>query len=89
MHIFKILLLGWLLLRWLLLEMATSDPGYFVDFKHVKIFSSHFVDFEHVKIFSSHFVDFEQVKKLVVILQTLNNNYRFMNFLIILYKEKK
>ena len=50
--------------------MAASDPSYFADF-------------EHAKIFSSHFADCEQVKKLVVILKTLNNNYRFINFLII------
>ena len=58
--------------------MAASDP-------------SHFADFEYVKIFSGHFADFDQVKKLVVILQTLNNNYRFINFLIIyfLYYIKK
>ena len=75
--------------------MAASDPSYFAEFEHVKIFSSHFADFEQFKNFSSNFADFEQVKKLAVILQTLNNNYRFMNFLIIvsylffiLYKEK-
>ena len=62
---------------------------------------SHFTDFEHVKIINSPFADFEQ-KYLVVIFLTLNkskllivalnNNYRFMNFLVItfiLYKEEK
>ena len=80
-----------LLLRWLLLKMTASDPSYFADFEHVKIFSSHFADFEHVKIFSSHFTDFEHVKifsshfadfehvKILVVI-FFNNNYRFRNF---------
>ena len=55
--------------------MAASDP-------------SHFADFEHVKIFSGHFADFDQVKKLVVILQTLNNKF-FDYLFFMLYKEKK
>ena len=46
------------------LKMTASDPSYFADFDHVKIFSSYFSDFEEVKIFSSYFADFEHVKKI-------------------------
>ena len=52
-----------------------------------------FANFEQVIIFNSYFADFEQaIIFLVVILLTLNNNYRSINFLVIaffiLYKEK-
>ena len=65
--------------------MVAFDLSHFPDFEQVKIFSSHFPDFEQLKNFGSHFPNFEQVKFLVVILLTLNNNYSFINFWLLLF----
>ena len=48
-----------------------------------KNFSGHFAGFEQVKNFSGHFADFEQVKIVNGHFTTLNNNNRFINFLVI------
>ena len=64
-------------------NMAAFDLSHFVNFEHVKIFSSHFADFEQVKNFNSYFSDFEQVKIFSSHFATLNNNNRFIDFLVI------
>ena len=50
--------------------MIAFDLSYFADLEQVKISSGHFADFEQVKIVNGHFT-------------TLNNNNRFINYLII------
>ena len=59
-------------------KMVAFDLSHFTDFEQVKIVNCYFADFEQVKTFSSHFT-------------ALNNNYRFINFLVItfLYYIKK
>ena len=45
-------------------NMAAFDLSHFIDFEHVKIFSSYFTDFEQVKIFNVHFTGFEQKQQV-------------------------